>query len=452
LSPVWSRVALDEKAVDLVNLLFMVLKPRTVALFVSDRLGRIPRLLAIRSRSPHVVGIGHPLSGCDGFFRQALEGLGEIWIREVSARSDRFPSLYQQAEIVRSIRILPFHLAPDTQLLLVIDYEDPPDIDPIPSIEPLLSLFIETTPASEGWLERGESMLRFPIPIFLKRVLVPFIDYSLDIVSIRSIGLLLWGVLVPKGEILETFGETAAMPPEGRPSVFGLGPYSFRWAMGSSRRKTIQKAKDGRHVHYFPLRIDGDPIGNLCLEMGGKDEDTEAVGILIRILSWSIQRELKLIRQMGGEAEPYGTPRWNPYDAIIRVIEEWSNASRYNEYLSLGFIHLKIDGLDVSRGKKREQELFNMLLSGRVEEAMRKGDVIFHCSRGDLALIFPRTPPEGAETALRRLRNVLEGRKLMFDGTTVRVRSAHYSVLSYPIDLPTKETVLEKCSYLFLPK
>ena len=73
-------------------------------------------------------------------------------------------------------------------------------------------------------------------------------------------------------------------------------------------------------------------------------------------------------------------------------------------------------------------------------------------SRGNMALIFPRTSPEGANNALRRICNLLEGKKIGCNGSSVRVLSADASVLWYPKDMPSEEIVLEKCSKAFVPK
>jgi len=118
----------------------------------------------------------------------------------------------------------------------------------------------------------------------------------------------------------------------------------------------------------------------------------------------------------------------------------------------MGLVRLQFEGLDFRRERGRDLKRLNINLCVEIENALRKGDAVVHCSGGHIALIFPRTSSEGADSALRRLCNMLEGKKIGLNGSLIRVLSTDYRMLCYPGDLPNEEMVLEECSEAFLPR
>lgn len=438
---------LRELSSEFVELVFHLLKPHTVALFVPT--DRDLRLIAIKSLEEDIVSPGFRVSLQDTFIPEILEEMGEVWIRELSDRAYRMIPIYPGGTAIHSIRIIPVFIDPKISLPLLIDYTDSPKSDPVKSIEPLFDLFSHSVTCAETDLCRIRGPIEFPIPVFLRRILALFIDLSLASMPIESLGLVLWGPPASEGEILEVLGERITETPECRERSFDLGPFRFRWSMGGLRKLSAHSKETEQSTQYYPLIVGGDVVGNLSIVSEAPEFDLQ--DSLVRVISWSIQRELKLIHELIGGRGGIGLPNNNPYRAVNRVLDEWSNASRYNEYLSLGMVELRIEGFDTELDPWSDVGRLDSYLRGEVEEILRTGDILAHCSKGKMALIFPRTSPEGAENALRRLRNLLEGKKLSVNGCSVRIQSAEYSVLCYPQDLPTKDIVLEKCSLVFLP-
>jgi hypothetical protein len=333
----------------------------------------------------------------------------------------------------------------------MIDYSDRPEVDPIKSIEPLIDLFADSVSAriEHDVVERGNP--KIPIPIFLRRTLSPFMDFALDFIPIESFGLLIWGLPSLGEEILEVNGSKNTILPDDEFHPLNSGPFSMRWTMGSLRQASLRKKQASEKTRYFPITIGNEVVGNLSILIDGDEGYVDDCEVFVEIISWALERELKLISDtmMGGIEAMVASG--NPYSAAIRVLDEWSNASRYNEHLTMGLVRLQFEGLDFRGENEYDLKRLNINLCVEIENALRKGDVVVHCSRGHIALIFPRTSSEGANRALRRLCNMLEGKKISFNGSAIRVLSTDYRVLCYPGDLPNEEIVLEECSEAFLP-
>jgi hypothetical protein len=438
---------LGELASQFVELLFHLIKPHTVALFLPTE--RDLRLVAIKSLERDVVPPGYRVSLSDTFIPTILEEIGEIWIRELSEQIHRIVPIYPGETAIHSMRIIPVPIDMDNTLPLLIDYTDSPESDPLDTIEPLIDLFSHsvTWTKQDLFLKRGPIVI--PIPVFLRRILTLFIDFNLAAIPVESLGLVLWGPPASEGEILEVYGERITGTCESRERYFNLGPFRFWWSMGGLRKLSSPDKETEESAQYYPLIVGGDVVGNLSIVSNTPGFEFEET--MVRLISWSIQRELKLMRELIGGTGGIGLPNSNPYRAVNRVLDEWSNASRYNEYLSLGLVDLQIEGLDAGPERWCDIDRVDSFLWSEVEGILRTGDILAHCSKGKMAFIFPRTSPEGAENALRRLRNLLEGKKFSVNGGSVRIESAKYTVLCYPQDLPTKDIVLEKCSLVFLP-
>ncbi len=430
----------ERKATDLIRLVFQLLNPNSVALFVSS--DHDLRLEAIKSRNPCVHGRGHKFPLSNTLLGKVLEETGDIWVKELSALGHRIVPIYRGITDIQSVRILPFQLDPHTQLLLMVDYTDRPEVDPVKRIEPLIDLFSDSLLAriERSVIEKGS--LNIPIPILLRRILTPFMDIALDFIPIESFGLLIWGVPSLGEDILEVNGSRPLNP----------GPFSFRWTMGPLRQASLRKKQASEKTRYFPITIGDEVVGNLSILIDENEGYVDDCEVFVKIISWALERELKLISDimMGGVRAKVGSG--NPYSAAIRVLDEWLNASRYNEYLTMGLVRLQFEGLDFRRERGRDLKRLNINLCVEIENALRKGDAVVHCSGGHIALIFPRTSSEGADSALRRLCNMLEGKKIGLNGSLIRVLSTDYRMLCYPGDLPNEEMVLEECSEAFLPR
>jgi hypothetical protein len=439
------------KADDFVRLVYHALKPHTVALLTPTERDSVMRIGALKSLSPCVIGEGKKIPATNILLRRTLDSMEGIWIRELSLCNRKILPIYRKSTSVRAVRLIPFCLGNQSKFLLVIDFVNPPEGDPAREIDPLLNLFSSAVASRITRRTMTGRPLNLPIQIFLRRMLAPFIDYSLKFLSIERLEVLLWKGPVDSGEILEIIGERREVCSDLEDSVFDLGPLSFRWSTRSSQMSANVKDKITEKPHYFPIILKGECVGNLSLIANALMEESETREVLVKIISWSLEKELVLLSDLSHETRRSGWIENNPYQAVIQVLDQWSSASRYKEYLSLGLVHLELDWVDPLLEKLYGLEPLSESICSEVKETLRKGDLLVHCSGDDVALVFPRTSPDGANNALRRVCNLLEGKRLHFNGSAVRVRRANFDVLCYPRDLPTEQAVLERCGYIFLP-
>ena len=90
-------------------------------------------------------------------------------------------------------------------------------------------------------------------------------------------------------------------------------------------------------------------------------------------------RELKLIGELIMRRDGMGVPNNNPYRAVMRVLDEWSNASRYNEYLSIGLVELGIEGMEAGLDKRSGVDLIANSLWNAVDAVLLHRDTLAHC-------------------------------------------------------------------------
>ncbi len=453
--PFLTRGALEKelslKADALVRLVHYILHPYSVALFVSTGEKGEFSLASVYVRDPGTKKGVEEITLSHSFLGRTASEIGEIWIRELSPRAGGWLSLKGDETRLESIRLIPFQLSEEADLLLVVDFDKRPESDPIDAIEPLLRLFVESASSQTLQTRASHGFSALPMPIFLRRIMAPFIDISLKFIPIKSMGLSLWGPPTSGGEILEAICERDRGVPTGQGNYFMLGPLRCRWSTGSPRKNLLSREKTDRGTSYFPIVIGGEVLGSISLVTAGQHRIDGACGSLVTILAWSIEKELKLVAELLVEGKRGCKSISNPYLAVIRLLDEWSNASRYHEYLSLGLLSFALDGIDRSLEAENRSRNLDEKLCAEIENAMRKGDILIRCNNGEMALIFPRTSPEGAGNALRRFENLLRGKILRLNGSSVRVLSADCQVLCYPSDLTTEEVVLEKCGQVFIP-
>jgi hypothetical protein len=445
------RDPVAEKNSMLVRLLFHTLHPHTVALLEPTKRSDELRIEAIHSREEEILGEGDTVPFSGSILGKAWNEKGGMWLREVSPWIRNVLPIYRSCSGIRSIRLIPFRLPKHEKRLLVIDDLDPPEVDPYNRIEPILRLFAETILSNPCPVQLRDIARKIPLQIFCRRILKPFVDSIPDFAILRSVRLVLWEGRAAGGEILEVIGSAHHNPNDAKPLQFRIGSLAFRCMAGSHRGMPRANRDLGdERSRYFSIRLGEEIVGNLSLDIDSILLDTGEIDARIPLISWSLEREMDLIDKFRDTRDHVVTH--NPYQAIIRIFDEWSNASRYNEYLSFGFIHLQFDGSVSSHEAWSENGHFHVTIRNEIERALRKGDVLLPGFGGDIAVIFPRTSPEGAGSALQRLRNLLEGKAILSNGERIRVRSADYCVLSYPSDLPTEDDLLERCCHPILPR
>ncbi len=438
------------RATNLVTLIFHILRPHTVALFASSGEGQPLYLEAIRSREEHAAGKEFSITPSRVPLYGLFEDVGEIWIRELSEQAAEFLPVYGEKTDVKSICVIPLYLDPHKQWVLVVDFTVYTEVDPLYRIRPILGLLERLTYHRDDVYVPVNDLSKFPVQVFLHRVLMSFIGYIQDVMPIRSMGCLIWGPPVVKGMVLEVVGERHGDSIISGANSFNIGPFSFSWSMTSPRKAHLLRERMSGGARHFPIVVGSNTIGNLTIAGDLEGVDPGLPTAFIGLVSWCIEEECRLIGELIGKESAIGASLVNPYRSVNRLLDEWSNASRYNDYLSLGIVQLKLKGLDLIRERGAELDNFNRGLYFEIKEVLRKGDVLIHHSGGNLVVIFPHTSPEGAESALRRLQNLLEGKVIYRNSSVVRVQDAEYRILSYPRDLPDEGAVLERCSRVFL--